>query len=103
MELNQDQLRFVIKQNHYLPGGTKKACLILRQFLVSDRRTMRIEEVNSLEVILAAAASREDEVPERWHCENDCHYTSDLKCAGEMGLMKGATRLCPFYSDDSDW
>ena len=99
--MHEDQLRFVIQHDHYLEGGTKEACVIARQFFQTNRTEPNDVELAAIRTLMAAAFIKPDEVPpDRWYCDNDCHYSRDLLCRGEMYINPESKNICPFFIDD---
>lgn len=109
--MNQDELNFVLKWNDYSEGGTKQACVKVKEFLrhasikeqdvhsVSSCVTAE-EFVKSVEILMAFAFQHEDEIPERWACDSDCHKVSSLLCLGEFNISKDSKKLCPYFQDE---
>lgn len=111
--MNRDQLNFVIDHNSYLNDGTKAACVKVRDFL---RRSQTEQEkylygnyascvtvdefVEAVETLMAFAFTQEDTIPERWHCDNDCHKVSHLLCPGECNIDKKSEKRCPYFMDE---
>lgn len=111
--MEKEMIDFMIKSNKYLSGGTKEACVKVREFLhysSTDKDTVRTqgcsavnaeEFVEAVKVLMASAFQREDEIPERWHCDSDCErITTCFFCKGEFNLNKESNKLCPFFVDE---
>lgn len=112
--MRRDEMKFVLKSNEYLEGGTKEACIKVREFL---KHKLRLEDkipstniscvseeefIEAVQVLMASAILKEDEVPNRWHCDMDCRRTSDIFCPGECNLEKNSKTLCPYFIDESN-
>lgn len=106
--MDKDQLEFVCKINQYLEGGTKEACVKIREFLKYAKKTenqiysplsciSNDEFIEAVKVLMASAFNKEDEVPETWNCDNDCRKVNYLLCPGECNIYKEASKMCPFY------
>lgn len=109
--MDKKELEFVISNNKYLEGGTKEACVKIRQVLRSiDNCEIKIntdyvsaeEFINAIGILMASAFRKPDEIPETWYCENDCRMVSYLLCPGECNLKNGSLKRCPFYVDEVD-
>lgn len=109
--MERKELNFVLKQNHYLEGGTKEACVKVRDFLNhvtnpgnqihSALSCVTADEfMEAVKILMAFAFQQDDTVPERWHCDNDCHMVSDFWCPGECNLSKTSDKICPFFMDE---
>lgn len=110
--MDRRELDFVLKQNQYLKGGTKEACVKVRDFLqhatdpgnqiCSSLSCVTDDEfVESVETLMAFAFQQEDAIPEKYKCDSDCHMASDLLCPGECNISKTADKVCPFFMDES--
>lgn len=110
--MKQEELEFVLKQNEYLKGGTKEACIKARDFLFNAKNPgNQLQSPNScvsaneftkaVEVLMAFAFQQEDQIPERWHCDSDCQCVSYLLCFGECNISNEAEGLCPYFRDES--
>jgi len=97
--LDNDRIKYIVKCNKYLEGGTKEACVKLRQFF-QDQSSLDDSHIMAMEVLMAAAFAKDDEMPRRWHCSKDCHYSSirNTLCRGEMNLDRRSPDLCPYFS-----
>lgn len=110
--MKKTELDFVIQQNHYLKDGTKEACVKARDFLKhatnSENQIQSTltcvssdEFVKAVKTLMAFAFQQEDTVPKTWHCDNDCHRTSNLLCPGECNIDQKNGTLCPYFMDES--
>ena len=110
--MKREELEFVLKDNNYMEGGIKEACVKVRDYLNSVVCTTDVihssssvtseEFVDAVMTLMAFSFTHYDTVPERWYCDTDCHYlTSDLFCPGECNLDKKSKKLCPYFSDES--
>ncbi len=111
--MERKELELVLKQNGYLEGGTKEACIKARVYLQSVINpgnqihspacpVTADEFMAAVRVLMAAAASEQDRVPETWYCDNDCARTSKLLCPGELCINKESKKCCPFFIDEGD-
>lgn len=108
--MKREELDFVISHNNYLKGGTKEACVKIREVLSNKKNPgnqlhapcscVNIEEfVEAVKVLLASSFTKEDEIPTTWYCDNDCSKVGNLLCPGECNISKDANILCPYFSD----
>lgn len=111
MTLNRDEIEFVLSDNRYLKGGTKEACVRVRQVLKKSQNNCNQlhesfssvendEFLEAVKVLMAAAFKKEDEIPETWYCDNDCKMVSNLLCPGECNLSNDSKKRCPFFIDE---
>lgn len=109
--MNREELAFVLKQNHYLEGGTKEACVKVREFLhyatnLGDQIHSALscvtadEFMEAVKILMAFSFNQEDTIPERWQCDEDCCKTSHILCPGECSIDKTSDRKCPFFMDE---
>lgn len=110
--MERKELDFVLKQNQYLEGGTKEACVKVRNFLQhvtnpgnqfhSEQSCITADEfVESVKTLMAFAFRQDDTIPERWRCDIDCRMISHFLCPGECNISKTAKNMCPFFMDES--
>ena len=110
--MNKKMLERVISENKYIEGGTKEACVKVREFIIHAKANKQElcaahscinaqEFLDAVYVLLAHTFSNYDEIPESWHCDSDCRDISKPFCRGECNAKKGATALCPYFVDDS--
>jgi hypothetical protein len=111
MAISRKELEFVIENNKYLKGGTKEACVKVRQVLKNSQNvgsqfqatceTVSSEEfMEAIQIIMAATFQKPDEVPDMWRCDSDCKMTSYLLCPGECNLNGNASKMCPHFMDE---
>ncbi len=109
--MKQKELEFILERNEYLKGGTKEACVKVRDFLFNAKNPgnqlqsplscVNVNEfVKAVEVLMAFAFQQEDQIPETWHCNNDCHRCNELLCPGECNISEEAEKLCPYFMDE---
>ena len=109
--MEREMLNFVLRDNHYIEGGTKEACIKVRDFLryaqlsgnkiISTNTCVSSEEFSeAVKTLMAATFQQDDTIPERWYCDNDCRYTSYILCPGECNIGEKSTKLCPYYSGE---
>lgn len=103
--MNREEFDFVMKQNNYLKGGTKEACIKIRDFLRHFDAGMSFVNVDEYKeavgTLIAFAFRQEDIVPEKWKCDIDCRMLSYLMCPGEFNLDNNSEKRCPFFTDES--
>ena len=109
--LDRDQMKFTLEFMHCLKGGTKEACLKVRNFIQtaapigqtiqSPQSCVRPDEfIEAVMVLLADCSQHEDRLPKTWHCDNTCVHTSAFLCEGECSVNPRAPELCPFYVEE---
>lgn len=109
--MERKELDSILAHNHYLKGGTKEACVKVRNFLNyatnpgnqihSALSCVTADEfMEAVKTLMAFAYRQEDSVPERWKCDSDCRKTSSLLCPGECNISKTADKMCPFFLDE---
>lgn len=110
--MERRELDFVLKQNRFLKGGTKEACIKIRDFLrhavksenqihSSDSCITADEFMEAVRTLMAFAYQQDDNIPERWRCDGDCRRVSYLFCSGECNTSDESQNLCPFFMDES--
>ncbi len=106
--LDRNQLDKLIEQEHCLDGGTKQASIKVKNYLhnampigstiQAPGSCVRNDEfIEAAFILLAYVSDKEDVVPERWSCENDCAYPNTETCPGGLKIQKGCPKTCPFY------
>lgn len=110
--MKRNMLEFVLDSNSYVKGGTKEACVKIREFLknastdedefvITHHSCVTSEEfVSAVKTLMAYAFQKEDEIPKMWHCDNDCCKVSNILCPGECNIDKDAKELCPYFIDE---
>ncbi len=110
--MERKELDFVLKHNHYFKGGTKEACVKVRDFLNcvessenqihSALSCVTVDEfVETVKTLMAFTFQQEDSIPEKWRCDSDCRQvTSSSLCPGEFNISKTADKMCPFFIDE---
>ena len=112
MHMKRKELDFVLQQNRYLEGGTKEACVKVRDFLShatnpgnqihSSLSCVTADEfMDAVKTLMAFAFREDDTIPETWKCDNDCHMVSNLLCPGKCNISKTSDKMCPFFIDES--
>lgn len=111
--MKRECLEIILKQNSYLKGGTKEACVKVREFLhyainsdgrikQSDLSCVSLDEfIEATKILMAYASLQEDEIPKTWCCDVDCKRTTEIFCPGECNINKKSGELCPFFIDES--
>ncbi len=111
--MKRDMLEFCLENNDYMEGGTKEACVKVREFLKhSIPQDNRLSSYHScvsaeefkeaVETLLAFTFRQADTIPERWKCDNDCKMTSSLLCPGECNIDKDSDNVCPHFIDEGN-
>lgn len=123
--MNRDELNYVLKNMAFKPGGTREACVKVKDFMVNFHKynnengqaTLPVghaplvfpescvtldEFIEAVNVLMASAALKKDEVPTRWNCDTDCRRVSSLFCFGQFNVTNNSTALCPFFSDEGN-
>lgn len=106
--MQRDQLEAILSDNNYLKGGTKEACIKIKETLnncVNPGNQLHpllscvgIEEfVDAVEVLVASAYQKEDEIPKTWHCNMVCVLNKGKVCPGMHSVKKDSDQLCPFF------
>ena len=110
--MERKELEFVLRHNAYLHGGTKEACVKVRDYLAKAKVSQNEIEprftdvtaeefVEAVKTLMAFAFKEEDTIPERWQCDNDCHRVSYLLCPGECLITTDSdASLCPYFMDE---
>ena len=109
--MKRTELDCVLKQNHYLAGGTKEACIKVRDFLShatnsenqihSAHSCVTTDEfMDAVKTLMAFTFQQDDTVAEKWKCDNDCKKVSDILCPGECNISKNTDKVCPFFMDE---
>lgn len=109
--MKKDELDLLLKRNNYLQGGTKEACIKIREFLMKS--TMNMDTIHSpsecitssdfveaVRVLMASVSQKEDEIPKRWLCDSDCRNINNLFCKGMFSLDYKSQSSCPYFVDD---
>lgn len=107
------ELDSVLKQNQYLEGGTKEACVKVKDFLrhattnpgnqiQSTLSCVTADEfIEAVRTLMSFSFQQEDTIPEKWRCDDDCKRTSNLLCPGECNINKTSEKECPFFMDEN--
>ena len=123
--MDRKELDYVLKNLAFMPGGTREACVKVKDFmsnflkhlydtgqvtlppghapLVFPESCVTLDEfIEAVNVLMASAAMKKDEVPTRWNCDSDCRRVSYLFCFGQFNVTKNPTALCPFFIDEGN-
>lgn len=123
--MNREELDFVLKNKAFMPGGTREACVKVKDFmmnfykylydsgeitlpkghapLVFPESSVTLEEfIEAVNVLMASVALKKDEVPMRWNCDSDCKHCCSLFCFGGFNVTSETAKLCPFFVDESN-
>ena len=108
--MTKKELNELAERNNYIPGGTKQACLVVKEFLQHatpvgngfySTSSVSIDEFRkAVDVLMAFAFQKKDEIPERWGCETDCVKTSCPMCLGEFNVDNNSLEACPYYEEE---
>ncbi len=109
--MRRDELDLLLKQNDYLKGGIKEACIIAKEFLrfasVSESKIRPLlspvspkEFTKAVSILIAYASQSDDTIPEKWYCDDSCQLSSLLTCPGNFAIDKDADKICPYYKDE---
>ena len=90
--MNRKELDFVLQQNHYLEGGTKEACVKVRDFLShatnpenqihSTLSCVTTDEfMDAVKTLMSFAFPQDDTIPETWKCDNTCLISDNYICS----------------------
>ena len=105
--MNREQIEFILKYNNYLKGGTKEACVKVKDYLkkievIESKSSIDFDEFHDcINTLLAACFQAKDTIPLKYFCENDCRYTNGLLCPGEFNLDKNSKNICPYYKQEN--
>lgn len=97
-----------IEDSKCIQGGTKEACLKVREilskgvvrrdsFYASHSEVSVDEFIQAVRVLVAFASNLPDEKVEVYYCQGDCARYYDKHCVGELALSSCATKRCPQY------
>lgn len=123
--MNRQELDFVLKKMAFKPGGTREACVKVREFMVnlykykSDSGQVKLpaghaplvfpescvtldEFIEAVNVLMASAALKLDEIPTRWNCDTDCRHVCSMFCFGQFNVTNKEAAICPFFVDESN-
>ncbi len=111
--MERQELEKIIKDNQCIEGGTKEACIKIREVLNNKMNPgnqlhaplscVSIEEfIDSVKVLLAFAIEQPDVKISQYYCENNCVYVYSTICPGEVncGISKSGIKLCPYYTTE---
>jgi len=127
--MERDFFDYVTETLNCVKGGSKEACLKVREFIqnanldedgkiiVSKHSAVNGEEfLEAVRVLMAFAwqNKEQDMVPERFICDHDCsRLTQDIFCPGECQVIskealnknetsKVKAKKCPYFQDSWD-
>lgn len=101
--MTKDEIQFILTDNNYLQGGTKEACIRVKDYVkniksIESNSSIDFNEfIESINILLAFTFRAKDTIPERWYCDNDCKYSSLMLCPGEFNTEEKAEKICPYY------
>ena len=109
--MKQEELEFILKSNRYLEGGTKEACIKVRDFLhhaknpgnqlQSPMSCVTADEfAEAVKVLMEFAFEQEDTIPKKWKRENDCKINY-YSCSEECILNKKPDKVCPLMGEEN--
>lgn len=95
--MQREMLNFILKDSECLKGGTKEACIKVKDYLVDGYGSCISDEefIESVKVLLAFAFLEEDIVPKRWKCDTECKMCSKLHCLGGYNVDISGEE-CPY-------
>lgn len=115
------ELDLVLKNQAFIPGGTREACVKIRDFMINfykykyerehGKNTMlkfpescvNLDEfIEAVNVLVSSSFLKKDEVPARWHCVPKlCKYADSPFCYGMFNLITEteSERVCPFWHE----
>ena len=101
--MTKNEIQFIVTDNNYLQGGTKEACIRVKDYVkniksIESNSSIDFNEfIESINILLAFTFRAKDTIPERWYCDNDCKYSSLMLCPGEFNTEEKAEKICPYY------
>lgn len=100
--MNRNMLNYVLRSNKYFPGGIKEACIIAKEYIKNKGNSCVSEEEfeEAVKTLIAYSFRNADEIPEFWHCDEDCRKCTWIFCPGECNVDKEALRKCPYFEDE---
>ncbi len=109
--MKRNELDSELKKNHYLEGGTKEACVKVRDFLQhatnpgneihsAESCVTTDEFIEAVKTLVRFAFFEDDAIPEKWQCDCDCRWISLPTCPGKYNVCKTADEMCPFFADE---
>jgi hypothetical protein len=124
--MERKMLDFAVSNMKCIEGGTKEACVYVREYLqncmVPKYENKDISSVNSavtsdefieaVRVLMGYAWEnrKDDNIPETFYCDKDCSYIdTHYICPGEFQLAQKdevgkpfSKKLCPHFMDSSN-
>lgn len=110
--MQRNELERVIKENGFVSGGTKEACVKIRDFLFNlkcDEKTISsfscVENedfIEAVKIVIAHTYPDEDTVPVRWGCDNACQLINQKFCPGECNISIESNLFCPYFQNKND-
>jgi hypothetical protein len=108
--MERKELDYVLSHHYYLKGGTKEACVKVRDFLShattpgneihSELSCVAADEfIEAVKTLMAFAFQQDDSIPEKWKCDSNCLMTFTIFCPGKCNISKTANKICPFFVD----
>ena len=109
--MKKNNLKQLIKESGCIEGGTKEACLKVREVLryaidggdklIVPRSQVKMNEfIEAVKILTTFASSRPDEYVEMYFCDIDCARISGGCCPGDCMLSEKATKRCPHYIEE---
>lgn len=104
--MTKEEIEFVLKENNYLKGGTKEACLKVKHYMkkiqsIESKSSTEFKEfLECINTLLAFSFPAKDTIPTKYCCDNDCKYSGFLLCAGEFNTDDKSENICPYYTQE---
>lgn len=109
--MEKNKLDCMLKENNFLKGGTKEACIKAREFIryssifedgISSKLSCISDEefLKSVKILIAYAFKQDDVIPETWNCDNACRRVYEDFCPGECNINKNSSKTCPYFIDE---
>lgn len=101
--MERNELESYIKKEQCIPGGTKEACIKVREALNSNFECVTLEEfMEAAKTLATFAAQQSDREVVTYGCDPDCVYAPNSRCKGKMlaGVDKTnmySANMCPYY------
>jgi len=115
--MERKELEALIKEEGCIKGGTKEACIKVREVinhkinpgnqLHAPGCSVKIEEfLDAVEVLVSFALEHEDKKVYKYCCESDCVYAGNPNCKGRLivgsknKFPSGTVKVCPYHIEE---
>ncbi|MBR6613240.1 MAG: hypothetical protein IKK84_00550 [Clostridia bacterium] len=115
--MERHELEALIREEKCIKGGTKEACIKIREVLNHQMNpgnqlhapgsSVSIEEfLDAVEVLVGFALEHPDKKVYKYCCESDCAYAHNPNCKGRLivGIKKrwgaGTVNVCPYHVEE---